>query len=216
MKNSSGSLSASIAKNPVLVLFLGACPAMAASSGMLGALGVGVAATIVMLLSGLVIRLLGKSVTGGARLPVYVLINAFFATTVQLLMNALLPDVYGMAGIYVAVLAVELVVFNNDERSANERSVAKSLVDSLVAGLILTVTAVCVAAVREVFGSAAFAGIEIPFLKNFTVPILTKAPGGFLVYAIALAVVSKLAGGTDGTMPVTAAAVAGENITEED
>lgn len=216
MKNSSGSLSAPIAKNPVLVLFLGACPAMAVSYDVLGALGMGAAATVVLLLSGLVIRLLGGLVSGGARLPVYVLVNAFFATAVQLLMNALLPGVYAMAGLYVSILAVELVVFNNDERAASERSVAGALADSLMTGVVLTAATVCVAAVREVFGNASFAGIEIPFLKDYTVSLLTKAPGGFLVYAIALAVVSKIAGGSEGIGALSAAAVSGETIKEED
>lgn len=180
-----------IAKNPVLVLFLGACPAMAQTGSVISALGMGVAVLLVMLLSAMLISALRRLIPERAKLPAYVLIVAGFVSIVQLLMNAFLPSVYQMLGVYLAVVAVDLAVFANGEASAS-RGFGASVLDSLLTGLGFTLALFCMAAVREIFGSGSFAGLAIPFLESHNVPLLLKAPGGFLVFAILLAVIQAL------------------------
>ena len=99
-----------IAKNPVLVLFLGACPAMAQTGSVISALGMVVAVLLVMLLSAMLISALHRLIPERAKLPAYVLIVAGFVSIVQLLMNAFLPSVYQMLGVSLAVVAVDLAV----------------------------------------------------------------------------------------------------------
>lgn len=183
------SLSAALTRKPVLLLFLGACPAMALSANVLSALAVGVAALLVMLLSNLVLWVL-RGIIGTGVLAKLVVISCF-VSAVQLLMNAFLPSVYPMMGVYLAVLAVSLLLFHEAE-SADKGGLGAALGGAIVAGLIFTAAVVCMAAVREVFGSASFAGIEIAALKNYTVPLLAQAPGGFVVFAFVLAVLNKL------------------------
>ena len=96
-----------------------------------------------------------------------------------------------MMGVYLAVVAVELAVFANGEASASG-GFGASVLDSLVTGLGFTLALLCMAAVREIFGSGSFAGLAIPFLESHNVPLLLKAPGGFLVFAILLAVIQAL------------------------
>lgn len=182
-------LRSAIAENPVLVLFLGACPAMAQTGNVLSALGMGLAVLLVLLCSAVLVSALRKLVPQGAKLPVCVLAAAGFASVVQMLMNAFLPNVFSMLGVYLAVVAVDLIVFAGAEK-ATERTVGESVKDSLLTGLGFTGALLVMAVVREFFGSGSIAGFEIPFMAELTVPVLTKAPGGFIVFAILLAVIN--------------------------
>lgn len=183
------SLSAALTRKPVLLLFLGACPAMALSANVLSALAIGVAALLVMLLSNLVLWLL-RGILGGSVLAKLVVISCF-VSAVQMLMNAFLPSVYPMMGVYLAVLAVSLLLFHEAEET-DEGGLGAALGGAVSAGLIFTAAVVVMAAVRELFGSASFAGIPVAALKNYTVPLLAQAPGGFVVFAFVLAVLNKL------------------------
>ena len=173
-----------IAKNPLLILFLGACPAMAATATVKGALGMGIGVLIVMVLTNLVIGALRKMIPASAMIPVCVVVSTGFVSIVQMLMNAFLPNVYQMLGVYLAVAAVDLVIFHNAEQG--------SVAGAAKTGVYFIVILFIMAVIREVLGSASFAGIEIPFLMNYRIPVLVKAPGGFIVFSFVAAVVSKL------------------------
>ena len=138
---------AAIAENPVLVLFLGACPAMAASTSVISALGMGAAVLIVMLLSNMLIYALRNAIPKSARLSANILIITAVVSAVQMLMNALLPNVYQMLGVYLAVVAVDLMVYGSAE-DAVERSFGKSIVNSLLTGLGFAAAMFVMAAVR--------------------------------------------------------------------
>lgn len=182
-----------VAENPLLILLLGACPALGATTTVQGALGMGLAALVVMVLSGIVIALLHKSIPACGRIPTYVLVIAGFVSIVQMLMNAFLPNVYQMLGVYLAVVAVNLVVFGQAEAAANGNSV----VGAVKTGLYFTAVLVVMGIVREVLGNASIFGVELAFLANYRIPLLAKAPGGFLVASIVAGVVSKLAPAKD-------------------
>ena len=182
------------AENPLMLLFLGACPAMGATATVLGAAGMGVAVLVVMLLSGIVMAALKKVIPATGRIPAYVLIIAGFVSIVQMMMNAFLPDVYKMMGIYIAVAAVDLLIFGTEE-SAAEGGMGAVVSASLKNGLRFLVVLVIMGVIREVLGAASIAGQEIAFLSAYTIPVLTKAPGGFLVYSFAAALVGKLFAG---------------------
>ena len=184
-------LRAAIAENPVLVLFLGACPAMAVTNSVIGALGMGAAVLLVMLLSSFLISLLGRVIPERVRIPACILVTAGFVSIVQLLMNAFLPTVYPMLGVYLAVAAVNLLIFSSAERAC-ERGIGASLLDSLLTGLGFLAVLLVMGAVREVLGSGCFAGASLPFFANYNIPLLAQAPGGFLVFAILAAVINAL------------------------
>ena len=173
-----------IAENPLLILFLGACTAMGATTTLLGAVAMGVAALVVMVLSALVITALKKVIPECARIPAVVIIVTGFVSIVQMLMNAFLPEIYQMLGIYVAVAAVDLLIFGTADESCVVRAVKN--------GLRFLVILVIMGLVREVLGSGSVAGFDIAFLADYTIPVMTKAPGGFVVYSILAAVISKL------------------------
>ena len=177
-----------IAKNPLLILFLGACPAMAATATVKGALGMGIAVQVVLVLTNLVIGALGNMIPAQAMIPVCVVVSAGFASIAQMLMNAFLPNIYQMLGVYLAVVAVNLVVFGQAEAAVN----GSSVLDAVKTGLYFTVLLLVMGLVREVLGNASIFGVNLDFLANYRISLLSKAPGGFLVASILAGVVSKL------------------------
>ena len=197
-----------IGANPVLVLLLGACPAMALTTDVRAALAIGLATLVVMVLSSVVITALTKLIPQGARLAACVLVTTAFVSAVEMLMNAYLPSVYSMMGIYLAVCAVNLLVFGAAENAA-EAGFGKALVNALVTGLVFTAVILVVAAIRELFGYGSFAGNEIAFLKAHAVVTLTQPTGGFMIFAFVAAVVNKLFPGCCCAARGTAFAAAG-------
>ena len=181
-----------IMENPVLILVLGTCPTLATSTSVISALSMGIAATIVLVCSNVVISALRKIIPETVRIPCYIVIIAAFVTAVQMLLQAFLPSIYDMLGVYLALIVVNCIILGRAEMFARKNSVPDSALDGLGMGIGFLVALLIIATIREVFGAGSFAGIEIPFMQNFAIPVLVKAPGGFLVYGIVIAVMNKL------------------------
>jgi len=182
-------------ENPVFVLILGTCPTLATSTTVIGAIGMGLAATAVLICSNIVISLLRKVIPETVRIPCYIVIIAGFVTIVQMIMHAYLPAMYELLGVYLALITVNCIILGRAEMFAGKNSVGKSALDGIGMGLGFTLALLCMATIREVLGAGSFAGIEIPFLSQFKIEVLTKAPGGFMVYGIMIAIVYKLTHG---------------------
>ena len=181
-----------IAENPVLVLVLGTCPTLAVSTGIISALSMGIAATAVLICSNIVISLLRKVIPDTVRIPCYIVVIAGFVTVVQLLMEAYLPDLYEMLGVYLALIVVNCIILGRAEMFARKNGVLDSALDGLGMGIGFLLALLAMATIREVLGAGTFAGIEIPVLSDYKIPILVQAPGGFLVFGILIAVVNAI------------------------
>ena len=184
-----------VKENPVLVLILGTCPTLAMSSNVISALAMGVSATLVLLCSNVVISLLRKVIPDQVRIPSYIVIIAGFVTMVQMLLHAYLPDLYQMLGVYLALIVVNCIILGRAEMYASKNNVLNSALDGLGMGIGFTLALFVIATIREVFGNASFANLEIPFLQNYKIAILTQAPGGFFVYGCMIALVNKITQG---------------------
>ncbi len=190
-----------IKENPVLVLILGTCPTLAQTSSIINALSMGIAATVVLVCSNIVISALRKIIPDTVRIPCYIVIIAAFVTVVQLVMHAYLPDLYSMMGVYLALIVVNCIILGRAEMFARKNGIVDSALDGLGMGIGFLIALLAMALVRETLGAGTFFGMEIPFmhvyngdtlLYSYTVPILTKAPGGFLVFGILIAIVNKI------------------------
>ena len=181
-----------ITENPVLILVLGTCPTLATTGNVTSALSMGLAATVVLICSNAVISALRKIIPDSVRVPCYIVIIATFVTAVQMLLQAFLPPVYEMLGVYLSLIVVNCVILGRAEMFARKNTVLDSVMDGLGMGLGFVLALFLMAFIREVFGAGAFMGIEIPFMSFFKIPILAQAPGGYLVYGILIAVMNKL------------------------
>ena len=172
--------------HPVTLLFLGVIPALASSATLLDALGMGLAALSVLLCSTLVLSLLRAQLSPAARFAATLITVAAFATMAQLLLRAFLPRAVDMLGYYAAILAAELLIFGREEKTG------AALGSALMSGLCFFAFLLVLGALRELFGSASIAGAPVALLKSCTIPLLSKTSGGFILFAILLAVVNKL------------------------
>lgn len=188
-----------IKENPVLVLLLGTCPTLATTGSVVSAFTMGIAATAVLFCSNVAISALRKAIPDKVRIPCYIVVIAGFVTVVQMLMEAYLPDLYNMLGIYLALIVVNCIILGRAEMFARKNNVFDSALDGLGMGLGFTLALLLMSTFREVLGAGTWANIEIPFIKDHTVPILTAAPGGFFTFGIMIALMNKL---TKGKAPV--------------
>lgn len=176
-------------ENPVLVLILGTCPTLATTGTVDGAVGMGLAALAVLLCSNVFISLLRNVIPATMRIPCYIVIIAGFVTIVKMIVQAYLPDLYATLGVYLDLITVNCIILGRAEMFASKNPVVKSALDGIGMGIGFTIALAAMATIREVFGSASFAGIAIPFLQDYKIEFLTKAPGGLLVYGLLIALV---------------------------
>ena len=181
-----------IMENPVLILILGTCPTLAQSTSVISALSMGIAATLVLVCSNIVISALRKVIPDTVRIPCYIVIIAGFVTAIQMILQAELPDIYDMLGVYLALIVVNCIILGRAEMFARKNNVIDSALDGLGMGIGFLVALLLMATVREVLGNGTFAGIEISFLADYKIPVINQAPGGFLVYGLLIAVMNKL------------------------
>ncbi len=182
-------------ENPVFVLLLGTCPTLATTTSVISAIGMGLAAAAVLICSNIVISALRKVIPDSVRIPCYIVIIAGFVTLVQMLMHAYLPEMYEMLGVYLALITVNCIILGRAEMFAGKNSVGKSALDGIGMGIGFTLALLAMAVIREVLGAGTFAGIEIPFMIDHKIEVFGKAPGGFMVYGILIALVYKLTHG---------------------
>ena len=161
----------------------------------------GLAATVVLLGSNVVISLLRKIIPDTVRIPCYIVVIAAFVTAVQLILKATLPPIYDMMGVYLALIVVNCIILGRAEMYARKNNVIDSALDGLGMGIGFLVALLAMALVREVFGAGTIlSGLEkfgidpirIPFIYEHAIPILQKAPGGFFVYGVVIAIVNMI------------------------
>jgi electron transport complex protein RnfE len=172
---------------------------LATTTNVVGAFGMGIAALVVLLCSNVLISMLRKVIPDGVRIPCYITIIAGFVTVVQMLIQAYFPALYDMLGVYLALIVVNCIILGRAEMFAGKNTVGKSALDGIGMGLGFTLALCAMATVREVFGAASFAGTPIPFLNDYKIEFLVKAPGGMLVYGLLIALVCAL---TNGKAPM--------------
>ncbi len=198
-----------IAENPVLVLVLGTCPTLAVSTSIVSAISMGIAATLVLICSNIVISLLRKIIPDTVRIPCYIVVIAGFVTIVQMLLKAYLPDINDILGVYLALIVVNCIILGRAEMFARKHGPFDSALDGLGMGIGFLVALLGMAIIREILGTGTIdlsalglKSIEIPLMigrnelgeevYNYSIPLLVQAPGGFLVYGILIAIVNAI------------------------
>lgn len=187
----------SIMKNPLMILLLGATPALAATTDVRSALGMGGAVLVILVLSNIITFLLKDKIAHETKLATNILIVTGVVSVVQMLMAAFLPSIYNMLGLYVAIVAVTALTSRQADLADEAQSVGEAAKYAVSAGLTLLAVMVVVAVIRELLGSASIAGMDIASLANYKISALAKAPGAYIVLAIVAAVVSKMGMGKE-------------------
>ena len=145
-----------IKENPVLRLVLGTCPTLATSVSVTNSIGMGIAATMVLICSNIVISALRKVIPSKIRIPAYIVVIASFVTIVQMLVKAFVPALNDALGVYLPLIVVNCIILGRAEAFAGKNSVLASFLDGLGMGIGFTFALVVMATIREVFGAGTF------------------------------------------------------------
>ncbi|MBR2346031.1 MAG: electron transport complex subunit E [Clostridia bacterium] len=181
-----------IKENPVLVLVLGTCPTLAVSTSVINALGMGIAATAVLICSNMAISALRKVIPDKVRIPCYIVLIAGFVTMIEMLMHAFVPDIYEALGVFLSLIVVNCIILGRAEMYASKNGVLDSAIDAVGMGIGFTLALFLMASIREILGSGSWFGLPIPWLSENPILIFGMAPGGFFVFGCLIALVNKL------------------------
>jgi electron transport complex protein RnfE len=177
-------------ENPLFVLVLGCCPALATTTSTVNGLGMGAATTFVLLSSNVVISLISKLIPDKVRIPSFIVIIASFVTIVDLVMKAYVPDLYETLGIFIPLIVVNCIVLGRAEAFASKNNVITSLLDGLGMGLGFTMALGILGAIREIAGSGAI--FNYKFISGDGILVFVLAPGAFIALGYLIALVNKI------------------------
>lgn len=181
-----------IDENPTFRLVLGMCPTLAVTTAVSNALGMGAAATFVLICSNMVIALLRNFIPAKVRIPAYVVIIAAFVTIVQLLMKAFLPALDSALGIFIPLIVVNCIILGRAEAFASKNQVVPSILDGLGMGIGFTLALTLIATIREILGNGTFLGISLFGPDYPPALIMILAPGGFITLGLLLGLINKI------------------------
>lgn len=182
-----------VKENPVLRLVLGTCPTLAVSTSVESALGMGVAASIVLICSNIAISALKKVIPSKVRIPAYIVIIASFVTIVQMVVKAFAPQIDAQLGVYLPLIVVNCIILGRAEAFACKNSVLASAVDGMGMGVGFTAALLLMGAIRELLGTGTIAGLQIIPASVSPMLIFILPPGGFFVFGMLIACANKIA-----------------------
>lgn len=179
-------------ENPVFVQVLAMCPTLAVTSSVENAIGMGLAATAVLIGSNAVISLLRKLIPDKIRIPAFIVVIASFVTLIQFLVQAYLPDLYKSLGIFIPLIVVNCIILGRAEAYASKNSVVSSIFDAIGMGLGFTVALTVLACIRELLGAGTIYGFQVLPSSYEPMGIMQLAPGAFITLGILLAIMNQV------------------------
>lgn len=182
-----------LTENPVLRLILGTCPTLAVTTGAFNALGMGAAATVVLICSNVVISALRKVIPDKVRIPAYITIIAGFVTIIQMLVKAFVPAIDSALGVFLPLIVVNCIILGRAEMFASKNRVVASAVDGVGMGVGFTAALLAMGIIREILGAGSIFGVSL--YTNLGIPpmiIFILPAGGFFVYGMLIALVNHI------------------------
>ncbi len=173
-------------QNPVFKQALGLCPTLAVTNSVQGGLGMGLAATFVLVCSNLLISSMRNIVPKKIRIPIYIVVIATFVTIVDLGMAGFLPSLHETLGIFVPLIVVNCMILGRAEAFAGNQKVNLSIVDGLGMGLGFTYALVLLGTIRELLGNGSFFGIPVMSASFEPVLVMILPPGAFLTIGLVM------------------------------
>ena len=183
-----------LTQNPVLVQVLGMCSTMAITTSFFNGLGMGVAVTVILTLSNIIISAIRKIVPDKIRIAMFIVVIAGFVTMVDLLIQAFVPALAESLGVFIPLIVVNCIILGRAEAFSYKNKVVDSLFDGIFQGIGYTLVLLVMCIIREFLGKGAFgggvlngsAGIQI-IPAEFGIGMLTLPVGGFLVLGCLIA-----------------------------
>ncbi len=181
-----------VKENPVLRLVLGTCPTLAVTTAAINGIGMGVAATLVLIGSNVAISLLRNIIPDKVRIPAFITIIATFVTIIQMLVK-FLPSIDSALGIFLPLIVVNCIILARAEMFASKNPVLPSILDAVGMGIGFTAALTLMGMIRELFGAGTLFGMPITEGAIEPMIVFILPPGGFFVFGVLVALSNKLA-----------------------
>ncbi len=173
-------------ENPVFRLVLGLCPILAVTTSVENGLGMGIAATSVLVCSNFIISLARNHIPKKIRIPIYIIVIATFVTIVEMLMQAYYPALFKSLGIFVPLIVVNCIILGRAEAFASRNNVFLSVVDGIGMGVGFTFSLIIISGIREILGNGSFYGFPVAPVSYQPVLFMILPPGAFLTLGYVL------------------------------
>jgi len=177
------------AENAVFVMLLGLCPTLGTTTSALNGLGMGLATTFVLVMSNVAVSLVKNFIPDKVRIPAFIVIIATFVTIVELSMQAYMPDLYSVLGLFIPLIVVNCIILGRAEAFASKNNALDSAIDGLGMGLGFAMALTMLGSVREVLGSGSIFNMKI--YQGDGALVFVLAPGAFIVLGYLIALVTK-------------------------
>lgn len=171
-------------ENPIFRLALGLCPTLAVTSSVVNGLGMGLAATFVLVGSNFIISLVRKLIPKRIRIPCFIVVIATFVSLVEMVMQAYSPQLYKSLGIFVPLIVVNCIILGRAEAFASRNGIGLSLLDGLGMGTGFTLALVIIGTIRELLGSGKLFGHIILGSRYNPALLFILPPGAFLTIGL--------------------------------
>lgn len=175
-----------VKENPLIMLMIGLCSALAITTSVANGIGMGFAMTFVIVLSELIISIFRKFIPNDIRIPIFIIVIASFTTIVDLLMQAFLPELSESMGIFIKLIVVNCIIMGRVESFASKESPLKAIADAFGMGLGFTWVLVVMSAIRELLGSGTVLGVRL-LSDDYLIKFFANSPGGFFVFGLLIA-----------------------------
>ncbi len=175
-------------ENPIFFIVLGLCPTLAVSTSVNNAIGMGLAATFVLVFSNAIISAIRRFIPDKIRIPCYIVVIAAFVVIVEMVMKAYAPALNRALGVYVPLIVVNCIILGRAEAFASKNPVLPSLADGLGMGLGFTLALLIISTLREPLGSGTLAGGSISHRFEPAL-VLSLAPGALLILGLLMGVI---------------------------
>ncbi len=176
-------------ENAVFVMLLGLCPTLGTTTSALNGLGMGLATTFVLVMSNVAIALVKNLIPDMVRIPAFIVIIATFVTILELSMQAYLPDLYSVLGIFIPLIVVNCIILGRAEAFASKNNALDSVIDGLGMGLGFAMALTMLGSIREILGSGSIFNMKI--YQGDGALVFVLAPGAFIVLGYLIALITK-------------------------
>ena len=199
--------SAVLLDNPVFMQTIGLCPALATTTSLSNAIGMGAAATVVLICSNIVISLLRKFIPDKVRIAAFITIIAGFVTIIDLSLQAFVPSLAASLGLFLPLIVVNCIILGRAEAYASKNKVLPSALDGVCMGIGFTFALVLMGFFRELLGAGTILsgyvgadklGIQIPGLYQYPASMMILPAGGFLMMGFILAAIQHIMNKKEG------------------
>lgn len=180
-----------ITENPTFVLMLGMCPTLGTTGSAMTGMSMGLATMGVLICSNMAISAIRRFVPSQVRIPSYIVVIATFVTVLQMFMQAYMPALDALLGIFIPLIVVNCILLGRAEAFASRHTVIESMADGIGIGLGFTGALTLLGAVREITGTGRLFGATL-FPEDFGALVVVLAPGAFIVLGLLVALFNHL------------------------